>query len=370
MWFAKLLEVIKRYIFLEKDELYPLVGVYVVLTYCWDIFESLPYLWFCGPVGSGKTTLLDLLSCLVDKPLKVSEVTWAALRRELNSKRPTALIDEGDYLDAPPMRRLLRVGYKRGGVIIIADHGDSTISYNVYGPKIIAHSDGPKDKGLESRCIMLSTLRSPRGHIRFSERAVSQENAELKPSIRDWCDKAGPRILGKYTTLDFPIMLGIPQSRLIDLWSPLLSISMTVDEEFPNLRLTDTVLSMTMEHIHKFHAYESLEDAEGIVAQRLIDFIAENPAGDRDGFFRPETLLLEVRSLGGELTKYTRDRLSRYLKKHDAIIDSKRWRLPLTINGNRRYAFRTFYKLNTEKLVRLAKTFFPEIDSNDNRPAN
>lgn len=74
-----------------------LLALWTVHAHALDAASISPVLAITSPVKRcGKTTLLHLLSCLVPRPLAVSNLTAATLFRSIEKFQPTLLIDEVD----------------------------------------------------------------------------------------------------------------------------------------------------------------------------------------------------------------------------------------------------------------------------------
>ena len=89
-----------------------------MLTYCYQAWPAVPYLFIGGPLGSGKSRVFDVLARLVFRPLGSSNMTAAALFRTLHAQGGTLLLDEAERLkqtQSPEVQELLSMllaGYK------------------------------------------------------------------------------------------------------------------------------------------------------------------------------------------------------------------------------------------------------------------
>lgn len=120
------------------------VALWVILTWCYDLFPRCPLLLVNAPEREcGKTQLLKVVEFLVRSPLETTNITLAALFRVIAKYGPTLLIDEADtFMDGKgELAGIVNKGYERGGVVLrIESDGHDFVerAYLVYGPKALA----------------------------------------------------------------------------------------------------------------------------------------------------------------------------------------------------------------------------------------
>jgi hypothetical protein len=110
-------KMIREYVIFDNDHAARVIAVWVVFSYCVDIFLFSPRLCITSPVkGCGKTTLLDIIFYLVLRPLLASNVSAAALFRAIEKFQPCLLLDECDtFLDlGEELRGVLNSGHRKG----------------------------------------------------------------------------------------------------------------------------------------------------------------------------------------------------------------------------------------------------------------
>jgi hypothetical protein len=146
------------------------IALWVILTYIYQAWDAIPYLYVGGPAHSGKTTLFVILIRLAYRPLASSSLTGPALFRTLHDRGGTLLLDEAERLRQPTpdqqeLVSMLLAGYKRGGQATrLEPVGDSfrPVSFDVYGPKALACIAG-LPPALASRCITIRMFRAGPG---------------------------------------------------------------------------------------------------------------------------------------------------------------------------------------------------------------
>ena len=183
--------------YLDVDPFYErLAAYYVLLTWLYDLFETLPYLRALGDYGTGKTRFLHAIGSLCYRPMFVSGAsTTSPIFRIIDMFQGTLVIDEADFGNSDAeaeIIKILNVGYYRGGVVLrsekdpTAQHDDYwPAAKSVYGPKILATRRPFTDRATESRCLTKRTTTArPRPGIPFIlGRAFWQEAQALRNQL-------------------------------------------------------------------------------------------------------------------------------------------------------------------------------------------
>lgn len=169
---ASLLREIEGHIYryLDVSDTYRrFAAYYVLLSWVYDRFHTLPYLRALGDTGCGKSRFLDVIGGLCYKPLSASGcVTPAPIYRMLKRWGGTLILDEADLKNSDEYNEvvtILNCGFERGRPVIRAmkDNPDKVQILPVYGPKVFATRRRFKDPALEARClteIMQETART------------------------------------------------------------------------------------------------------------------------------------------------------------------------------------------------------------------
>jgi DNA primase len=166
--------------YLDVDPFYErLAAYYVLLSWVYDLFETLPYMRALGDYGTGKTRFLQTIGSICYRPMFVSGAsTTSPIFRMIDMFQGTLVIDEADFGNSDAeaeIIKILNVGYYRGGVVLRSEK-DPTSKYDeywpsaksVYGPKILATRRPFTDRATESRCLTKRTTTArPRPEIPF-----------------------------------------------------------------------------------------------------------------------------------------------------------------------------------------------------------
>jgi 5S rRNA maturation endonuclease (ribonuclease M5) len=132
---------------------------YVLLSWLYDRFNTLPYLRALGDTGCGKSRFLDVIGGLCYKAISASGcVTPAPIYRMLRKWQGTLVLDEADMKNSDEYNEvvtILNCGFERGRPVIRAtkDNPDKVQILPVYGPKVFATRRRFKDVALEARCL-------------------------------------------------------------------------------------------------------------------------------------------------------------------------------------------------------------------------
>jgi len=211
---------------------------WTLLSYIFQVFDAVPYLFIGGPLGSGKSRFFEVLSRLVFRPLGSSNMTGPALFRTLHGQGGCLLLDEAERLkntQEPAVSEILSMllaGYKRGGTATrlepVGDNGFKAVSFDVYGCKALACIAG-LPPALASRCIPVTMFRSPPGSEKPRRR--------IDANPRDWQrlqDNLHALALGHGPAwLELAERAGVCPSmsgRHYELWQPLLAIASWFEE--------------------------------------------------------------------------------------------------------------------------------------------
>lgn len=141
---------------------------YVMLTWVYERFNTVPYLRAMGNFGSGKSRFLNTVGGLCYRSINISGATSASLYRLQNTWKGTMVWDEADLKDtstSSDLVKVLNLWFEKGHNIPRCDQNDyNTVeAFDPFGPKILGTRNSFTDNAFESRCfteIMQPTKRS------------------------------------------------------------------------------------------------------------------------------------------------------------------------------------------------------------------
>lgn len=198
------------------------VALWTLLTHA-AMFSSSPRLLLESPEpGCGKTTALNVLACVVAKPLLTTDITTAALFREIDARQPTLLIDEADALLASTaLISILNAGHQRNSATIIrVATGGGTRKFRTFAPAAIA-TIAPVPPTLASRSISIRLRRRlPTESVKPLDDAARNKLQHLSRQAARWALENKDELSS--ATPNMPIFI---QNRAADNWRPLLAIA-------------------------------------------------------------------------------------------------------------------------------------------------
>ncbi len=245
---------------------------YVLLTWVYDSFTNLPYLRVKGDYGCGKSRFLITVGSLCYKPIFCTgAASVSPIFRLIDAYKGTMIIDESDFNDSDESHRVVKIlnsGFQKGFPVLISDvtkaGGYEPMSFDVFGPKLIASRNNFKDMALESRCITEIMEKVTRTDIPINLPNTFWDEAKaIRNKLLKWrLDKYG-KVNAGYNNPGLAV-----EPRLAQIMIPLLSVigDENVEEEFIAF----------MEDRNKQIIEERGETLDGIVAGVVCQLWHEN----------------------------------------------------------------------------------------------
>jgi len=166
---------------------------YILLTWIYESFSTLPYLRARGDFGCGKTRFLTVTGSLCFRAIFAGSSTVSPLFRLLDTFRGTLVIDEGDFRmsdEKAEMTKILNNGNAKGFPVLRSEQTGkgkefNPAAYEVFGPKIISTRGHYEDPALESRFITEDMARNrPRNDMPLHlPRSFMQEAERLRNKL-------------------------------------------------------------------------------------------------------------------------------------------------------------------------------------------
>ena len=146
---------------------------YVLLSWLYDRFYSIPYLRLLGDFGTGKSRALDVIGGICYRPVNVSGATSAAgIFRVIDRWRGTLILDESDFRfsdETVDIIRILNQGFEKNRTVLRVNTNTMSLEhFQAFCPKIIASRKKFADEALESRCLSTITKQTSRNDVPFS----------------------------------------------------------------------------------------------------------------------------------------------------------------------------------------------------------
>jgi hypothetical protein len=152
---------IKKYVVLNDERFYDVVTGYILMTWVFERFNTVPYLRVIGDLGTGKSRLLEVVGKLCNRAILASgSISTPAVFRTLDDVQGTLVFDEADFRSSEmtdDIVKILNGGHRKDAPVVrmenVGDNKFKTKSFRVFGPKIFASRHSFSDTALESRCI-------------------------------------------------------------------------------------------------------------------------------------------------------------------------------------------------------------------------
>jgi putative DNA primase/helicase len=228
---AELTTAIRRYVVLSASDALT-VALWVLHTYCFDVFSCTPRLAITAPEKRcGKTTLLDVIALIVSKALPTANISAAALFRTVELARPTLLIDEADAFlgESEELRGILNSGHRAGGQVIRTVGDDfEPRAFSTHCPVAIAQI-GKLPDTLADRSIHISMKRRAPGETvaRFCY-GRTPDLSEVAMKATRWGADNADAIRACDPNIPDAIF-----NRAADNWAPLLAVAEVAGGDIP-----------------------------------------------------------------------------------------------------------------------------------------
>lgn len=161
---------LNKYVDIEDEIDRDIVLTYVLLTWVYQRFSSIPYLRVIGDYGTGKSRLLKVLNICYKSIYTSGNASEAPIFRLVHKYGGTLIIDEAELSRrndrCEGIKEILRFGKDSDGVVARCDGTNFEVkTYKVFGPKILGSRRSYNDDALESRMINIRMRETKYDHI-------------------------------------------------------------------------------------------------------------------------------------------------------------------------------------------------------------
>jgi hypothetical protein len=154
---------VDKFVDAEPEEKAIFTGL-IILSYCQEFFETIPYLYLVGDNSSGKSHLLQLFNHLCYRPLYGVSLTHADIYSYLEDDGlPLTILEDefqGSEKDNEKMK-VYKAGYKRDARVprVVLFEGGRRVDYfNCFGLKAFAAEQLVENKGFLERCLIVELV--------------------------------------------------------------------------------------------------------------------------------------------------------------------------------------------------------------------
>ena len=267
----ELLEDIRQFIhkYVDVSEFFEkLTSYYVMFSWAYDNFNTLPYLRVLGDYGSGKTRFLLTVGSVCYKPMFAGGATTPSpVFRIIDMFHGTLVLDEADFKASEEWSEIIKIlncGFQEGFPVLRTEEKDGQReprAYDCYSPKILATRKEFKDKALESRCLTERIVETGRMDIplilgpEFKEEALLIRNKLLTFRFRHY---------GKHK-IDHTLQDRTIEKRLNQVIIPLFSIAKDDD-------IRQEIMGFVKEYNKKLIADRG-EQFEALVLEKMFEIL-------------------------------------------------------------------------------------------------
>jgi len=177
-----------------------LASYYVMFTWLYDCFRTLPYLRALGDSGTGKSRFLDVIGRICYRPtITMGATTTSPIFRLLDRYRGTLILDEADFSQSDTTAdiiKIINVGFTAGTPVLRSGSDRENFepeAFSVYGPKILSTRKMFQDDATEKRCLTHKTGNpTTRSDIplhleaNFHAEALELRNLLLTYRLKNW----------------------------------------------------------------------------------------------------------------------------------------------------------------------------------------
>ncbi len=209
------------------------VALWVLNTYVFDAFRTLPILLITSPVKrSGKTRLIEFLVEVCNRTVETSSITPASIFRVTEEHHPTFAIDEADtFINRhEDFRSFFNAGHRRKMAFVVRCVGKlhRTRKFSTWAPKALGMIGRPADT-ICDRSIEIQMKRKT-----ASETVKDLTHHDEETILPTWRRKARRWANDNSEKLKRspPLVLGSSNNRTDDNWVPLLTIANQVGENW------------------------------------------------------------------------------------------------------------------------------------------
>ncbi len=282
--YLQLAELVRSFVMFPEDRnegTLATVSLWIIMSYLYPIWPSVPYLSVGGPAGSGKSRLFEVLAELVFRPLGSSNMTAPCLFRTLHQRGGTLLLDEAERLkdrsaEAGELRSILLAGYKANGKAHrLTGEEFATRAFDVFGPKALACIAGLPE-ALVTRCIPITMFRaasdSPIVHRRMSD--YQSQFQSVRNDLHAMALSYGQDVLTSSGQLFSPEGL---TARDCEIWQPLIDLARFI-ETSGVAGITDLVLEFAVRLAESVRD-DAVPECDEVVLQSLSRLLPSSPMG-------------------------------------------------------------------------------------------
>ena len=268
----KVVEKLKESVYLPDERKYYVMAAYVLMTYFYDVFTAVPFLWLYGPYGSGKTRTNKTITFMSRRGVFVIKPSEAVIYRLADAVKATIGFDESIINEDQTL--IIAGSYKKGATVPRAEvtkYGIILKFFDSFVPWIFSFADLPSVDYLLQRII---GIQMEKGRPKKKEDPDPVEYKEIRENLYLLRLLGLPQILEAKKKAGEILDACDVWGREKEIWWPLLTAAILGGFE-------DKVLDYMAEDIEKRRKREDIYAEEKTVLAAIEEFFKE--IGDIEG---------------------------------------------------------------------------------------
>jgi putative DNA primase/helicase len=298
---AAVMSAVRAYSY-AREEAYVAMGLWTILSHCFERFGVSPILQLHSPTKRcGKTSTIIPIAAMAAKPLMAGNITPSSLFRGVDAWKPTLIVDEGDTFMkmSDELRGMLNAGHTRSTAFVVRTEGETREPrmFRTFCPKVLA-AIGRMPDTIEDRSIRIPMERKPTSIPKadaFDEEAVRTVCAPIRRQIVRWVQD----YLGEIVAASPSRPLGL-NDRQWNNWRPLLQVAEALGIDASNAARSlceaaaedEDLGTLLLEHIRR--VFTEAGDPEYLPTSDILEALVEFDGGpwgkwwssDSDGKWR------------------------------------------------------------------------------------
>lgn len=346
---------IKDYIYLEEEQTYDVLALWIMLSYCYTLFTYIPYIHLKGDKGVGKSSLLTILNNTCFNATMWSSMTEAVIFRYIDVSNATLLLDEAEDLKNPKNKSLngiLNAGFNKKGLVPRTDtknNSNKVQQFNAFSMKAIAGiNDIPEV--LKDRCINIQMAKKPKSIKLKKYIETSKEITELNNVIVQNLYFFSLSYCNEIYNIYENFKVTMPEclsARDTDIYLPLFCIAHFIDESSQVTKVEENLY----QYAEKMSKIRNQQDIEENTSYRLItdlyEIVSENKIPPYKDVYFLNTTLYNYLMLDGQYSFKSTTGLTKALS--NLQIEHERINTPQGKN--------TYYKITLKHLEKLIDSY-------------
>jgi hypothetical protein len=256
------------YVVFSDERLYSVVASYIVMTYFYDFFTAVPFLYFHGPPGSGKTRANLTTTYMCRHGVFVADPSEATMYRLVEAAGPTIGIDESALSERA--KRILAAGYKRGAVVPRAEPTKGGVVLKLFeatAPRVFSFTELPREDYLLQRIIPVNMVKSK---PRREQDPLPVEFKDIREKLYYLRLTRVPEILNTMKRAIEELKQRDVWGRELEIWAPVYTAAILIGRD-------QEVLSYIIEDVARRRESELMYAEEKLVFYAIDQLFAETP---------------------------------------------------------------------------------------------